>query len=305
MRKTSAVLATLSLAVLTLTGCASAPSFAGDVCDRAAASTASVKDSVTVEGELGEAPDVTVYSPVKPDETAFADIVTGDGRAITTTGQTFVIDFTFYAAESGEKLTASAYDGDLSRINNITSWQTQVPGFGKVLECATAGTRMVAVLSAEDFGEGNAQSFGLGENEGVVGVVDVHAVDLARATGALQFNDAKGLPTVVRASDGTPGIIIPDSAAPSEAVTQTLIKGEGAKVEEGQTLIMNSTTVGWDDKKLISTTWGSDPQVAAAAPGLFGATIGSQLLVVTPEQDGAPASATVIDILGVVPVPEQ
>ena len=62
MRKTSAVLATLSLAVLTLTGCASAPSFAGDVCDRAAASTPSIKDSVSVEGDLGEAPDVTVYS---------------------------------------------------------------------------------------------------------------------------------------------------------------------------------------------------------------------------------------------------
>ncbi|WP_455904891.1 hypothetical protein [Microbacterium sp.] len=305
MRKTSAVLATLSLAVLTLTGCASAPSFAGDVCDRAAASTPSIKDSVSVEGDLGEAPDVTVYSPVKADETSFADIVTGEGNTLTSTSQPMVLDIAFYGGESGEKLYESEFNGDPSRVHSISYWAERSAGLETVLECATGGSRIVAVLTPEDFGEANAEAFGLAKDENVVAIVDLQDVYLAHAEGASQFNDARGLPTVVRAPDGTPGVIIPDSDAPTEAVTQTLIKGEGAKVEKDSTIVTNIMALGWDDKTVTSSSWGAEPNIGPAAEELVGATVGSQLLVVVPEADGNPATAIVVDILGIVPVPEQ
>ncbi|AQY01504.1 MULTISPECIES: hypothetical protein [Microbacterium] len=305
MRKTSAVLATLSLAVLTLTGCASAPSFAGDVCDRAAASTPSIKDSVSVEGDLGEAPDVTVYSPVKADETSFADIVTGEGNTLTSTSQPMVLDIAFYGGESGEKLYESEFNGDPSRVHSISYWAERSAGLETVLECATGGSRIVAVLTPEDFGEANAEAFGLAKDENVVAIVDLQDVYLAHAEGASQFNDARGLPTVVRAPDGTPGVIIPDSDAPTEAVTQTLIKGDGAKVEKDSTIVTNIMALGWDDKTVTSSSWGAEPNIGPAAEELVGATVGSQLLVVVPEADGNPATAIVVDILGIVPVPEQ
>ncbi|WP_285364721.1 hypothetical protein [Microbacterium sp. LMC-P-041] len=305
MRKTSAVLATISLAVLTLTGCASAPSFAGDACDRAAASTASVKDSVTVEGDLGEAPDVTVYSPVKADETSFADVVTGEGNTLTTTSQPMVLDIAFYGGESGEKLYESEFNGDPSRVHSISYWAERSAGLETVLECATGGSRIVAVLTPEDFGEANVEAFGLEEDENVVAIIDLQDVYLAHAEGSSQFNDARGLPTVVRAPDGTPGVIIPDSDAPTETVTQTLIKGDGEKVEKESTIVTNIMALGWDDKTVTSSTWGAEPNIGPAAKELVGATGGSQLLVVVPEADGNPATAIVVDILGVVPVPEQ
>jgi hypothetical protein len=305
VRKTSAVLATLSLAVLTLTGCASAPSFAGDVCDRAAASTPSIKDSVSVEGDLGEAPDVTVYSPVKADETSFADIVTGEGNTLTSTSQPMVLDIAFYGGESGEKLYESEFNGDPSRVHSISYWAERSAGLETVLECATGGSRIVAVLTPEDFGEANAEAFGLAKDENVVAIVDLQDVYLAHAEGASQFNDARGLPTVVRAPDGTPGVIIPDSDAPTEAVTQTLIKGDGAKVEKDSTIVTNIMALGWDDKTVTSSSWGAEPNIGPAAEELVGATVGSQLLVVVPEADGNPATAIVVDILGIVPVPEQ
>ncbi|KIP95410.1 hypothetical protein RU09_01000 [Microbacterium sp. MEJ108Y] len=305
MRKTSAVLATLSLAVLTLTGCASAPSFAGDVCDRAAASTPSIKDSVSVEGDLGEAPDVTVYSPVKADETSFADVITGEGNTLTSTSQPMVLDIAFYGGESGEKLYESEFNGDPSRVHSISYWAERSAGLETVLECATGGSRIVAVLTPEDFGEANAEAFGLAKDENVVAIVDLQDVYLAHAEGASQFNDARGLPTVVRAPDGTPGVIIPDSDAPTEAVTQTLIKGDGAKVEKDSTIVTNIMALGWDDKTVTSSSWGAEPNIGPAAEELVGATVGSQLLVVVPEADGNPATAIVVDILGIVPVPEQ
>jgi len=305
VRKTSAVLATISLAVLTLTGCASAPSFAGDACDRAAASTASVKDSVTVEGDLGEAPDVTVYSPVKADGTSFADVVTGEGNTLTTTSQPMVLDIAFYGGESGKKLYESEFNGDPSRVHSISYWAERSAGLETVLECATGGSRIVAVLTPEDFGEANVEAFGLEEDENVVAIIDLQDVYLAHAEGSSQFNDARGLPTVVRAPDGTPGVIIPDSDAPTETVTQTLIKGDGEKVEKESTIVTNIMALGWDDKTVTSSTWGAEPNIGPAAKELVGATVGSQLLVVVPEADGNPATAIVVDILGVVPVPEQ
>ncbi|MEV7797983.1 hypothetical protein AB0O14_02740 [Microbacterium foliorum] len=305
MRKTSAVLATLSLAVLTLTGCASAPSFAGDVCDRAAASTASVADSVSVEGELGEAPDVTVYAPVKGGKTSFTDVITGEGNTLTSTSQGMVLDVAFYGGESGDKLYESEFNGDPSRVHSISYWAERSAGLETVLECATGGSRIVAVLTPEDFGEANVEAFGLAKDENVVAVVDLQDVYLAHAEGASQFNDARGLPSVVRAPDGTPGVIVPDSDAPSEAVTETLIKGDGAKVEKDSTIVTNIMAVGWDDKTVTSSSWGGEPNIGPAAQELVGATVGSQLLVVVPEADGNPATAIVVDILGIVPVPEQ
>nr|WP_314841789.1 hypothetical protein [uncultured Microbacterium sp.] len=304
MRKTSAVLATLSLAALALTGCAAAPTYAGSACDRSADSAA-VSDSVTVEGDLGETPEVTVFGSAKAEKTSFSDAVVGDGEALTSATQPMVLDLAFFGGDSGEKLYESEFNGDLSRVHTIDFWAQKSPGLEEVLQCATAGSRIVAVLTPEDFGETNVAAFGLAEGENVVAVVDVLDVLLPHAEGASQFNDARGLPTVVRAPDGTPGVIIPDSDAPKKQITQTLIQGDGAVVESESTIVTNIMAVGWDDKTVTSSTWGAEPNVGPAAKELVGATVGSQLLVVVPGAEGAGSTAIVVDILGIVPAPEQ
>lgn len=134
-------------------------------------------------------------------------------------------------------------------------------------------------------------------------VIDVLDVMPAKASGALQFNDARGLPTVVRAPDGTPGVIIPDVPAPKEITTQTLIKGDGPKVKKDDIVVTNIMGVGWDDKKVTTSSWGADASVSVAAEQLVGATVGSQLLVVFPAAENAPATAVVVDILGAVTAP--
>ncbi|WEK59782.1 MAG: hypothetical protein P0Y60_10415 [Candidatus Microbacterium colombiense] len=305
MRKTSAVLATLSLAVLALTGCTTAPSFDGAACDRAAGGD-SVLSAATVTGDLGSAPKVEVFAPVNVEKTSFADVTVGDGLALTSDFQPLVLDIAFYGGKSGDKLYASEFNGDLSRVNNIDFWAQKSPGLGDVLECATGGSRVLAVMTQEDFGAQNAEGFGLAKDENVVAVIDVLDVYPTRASGALQFNDARGLPTVVRAVDGTPGIIIPDGAAPKKSVTQTLIKGDGAAVKQGDVIVTNIMSVDWDTKKVGSgNTWGSTASMGAAAKELVGATVGSQLLVVIPATEGSGAIAVVVDILGIVPAATQ
>lgn len=307
MRKTSAVLASLSLAVLALTGCtAAAP--AGVACDRSPAGS-DIRDAVTVEGDVGSAPKVDVFTPLHLKESSFADTTVGDGREIVTDKQALVVELSIFSGETGKQIYATSYDETRGQVSTAEYWATQSPGLADVFECATAGSRIVAGLTPDDFGANNLQGFGLSKDDNAVFVIDVVDVFLSRAEGALQFNDAKGMPTVVRAPDGTPGVIIPDSAAPTEQVVQTLIKGDGEEVAAGQLPLLNVMAVGWDDKKVVTSTWGQSPtgDLSTSAPtvaeAIVGKPVGSQLLVVTPAGDAGPAVAYVVDILGAVTAP--
>lgn len=310
MRKTSAVLASLSLAVLALTGCTAAAPDGGIDCDRSAGSN-DIRDAVTVTGDVGAAPEVDVYTPLHLKKSTFADTTVGDGRQVVSDTQALVVELSIFSGETGKQIYATSYDEDRGQVSTAEYWATQSPGLADVFECATAGSRIVAGLTPDDFGANNLEGFGLAKDDNAVFVIDVVDVFLSRAEGALQFNDAKGMPTVVRAPDGTPGVIIPDSAAPTEQVVQTLIKGDGEEVAADQLPLLNVTAVGWDDKKVISSTWGQGPtgDLSTTAPtvaeAIVGQTVGSQLLVVTPAGESGPAVAYVVDILGAVTAPTQ
>ncbi|MFJ4225065.1 hypothetical protein [Microbacterium sp. NPDC089695] len=305
MRKTSAVLATLSLAALALSGCAAAPSFAGDSCDRAGSGDA-VSNAVTVTGDFGAKPDVEVFAPAKFPETSFEDVVVGTGLPLIDETQVMTTELSIYSATTGELVFQSPYSDDSESLSNIATLAPQFPGLASVLECATGGSRVIAGVPADGVAEDTRSGLGLEEGDAAIVVVDLLKVYPSKAEGALQFNDARNMPTVVRAPDGTPGVIIPDTDAPKKIVTQTLIKGDGAEVEADQTPLVNLTVVGWDDHEVKTTTWGANPNLDLAstspdvAKELVGKTVGSQVLVVTPASDSGPALAYVIDILGAV-----
>lgn len=308
MRKTSAVLATLSLAVLALTGCTAAGTSAAG-CDRETVGAEGIRDAVVVSGDFGEAPSVELYSPLQLEKSSFADVTEGDGRTIENGSQAMMVELSIFSGETGEQVYSTPYAAGSGQVSNADYWASQSPGLAEVLACATAGSRIVAGLTPEDFGEQGLVGLGLQPDENAVFVIDVLDVLLPRAEGTLKFNDAQGLPTVVRAPDGTPGIIIPDNAAPTTKVTQTLIEGEGEEVAEGQVPLVHVTAVNWDDKSVVTSTWGQGPtgDLASTAPTvaqeLVGTPVGSQLLVVTPENGDAGAVAYVVDILGAVTAP--
>ncbi|MFB7250810.1 hypothetical protein [Microbacterium sp. NPDC056234] len=310
MRKTSAALASLSLAVIALTGCTTAPTFDGEACDRAASSSG-IDDAVTVTGDFGVAPDVELFSPLHVEKTSYTDLSTGEGTPLTSPQQLTVLDIALYDGSTGEQVVQTEFDGDMARLSNIASWTQQIPGIGEVLECATPGTRMVAAIAPADFGEAALSGFQLDEDTTVVAVIDVLDTQLARATGQQQFNNANDLPTVVRAPDGRPGIIVPDGAAPTEQVEQVLIKGDGEAIEKDTIAWVNFTAVGWDSKTVSSTSWDSNPvsNLAQTAPtvadAVVGETVGSQLLVVVPAADDGEAMTYVVDILGTSPAAAQ
>ena len=324
VRKTSAALATLSLALVALTGCTATSSFDGAVCDRAA-SVSGIEDIATITGEVGAKPDVEVFTPIGADKSTYGDLIVGDGPVLTAPTQGAVIEFSLLSGKTGEPVAGTAYDEAQAQLVSIDYWAQRVPAFGEALECATGGSRVLSVVTPEDFGAQNLSGFGLEEDEPVIAVFDVTKVFPVKADGAPQYNDAAGMPTVVRAPDGRPGIIVPGNEAPSELVVQTLIKGDGEKVAEDDTLLVNYTGVTWAEKTVFDSSWDRGAatfDMAGLIPGftqgLTGQTVGSQVLIVVPPELGygeagsgaVPANATlvfVVDILGIDPpaAPQQ
>ncbi len=185
---------------------------------------------------------------------------------------------------------------------------SQSKDFSAALQCATAGSRLLIGLPAGTAAKG-----------ATVAVVDVAKVYLPHAEGSLQYNDALGLPTVVRAPDGRPGIIIPDAKKPTKLVTPDPDQGHRAKVKATDTVRVQYTGVDWDSKTVFDSSWDKqaasfplDQVIPGFGKGLAGQTVGSQVLLVVPPKDGYGAQGSgavkpnatlvfVVDILGIDP----
>lgn len=314
MRKISASLAVLGLVAVGLAGC-SLPGTGS--CDRTEHSEAAVLSAVTVTGETSDAPEIDVYTPLRASDIAFEDLVVGDGTRITTEDQLIVLDISITSGRTGENLVQTAYDGDLSRVSPVARWAEVLPGIDKVLECATEGSRIAVALPPGGIEESTAASLGLDADDSAVAVIDIRKVFLPKAEGVTLFNVGSGLPSVVRAPDGRPGVIVPDAAPPRELVVQTLIEGVGEEVTGDAPVRVHYTGLTWADSTVFETTWDAEPSsidLATMLPGfaeaLRGQTVGSQVLVVIPAEEAygdqaqgpIPADSTlvfVVDVLGI------
>jgi peptidylprolyl isomerase len=306
VRKIPAALAILGLATVGLAGC----SLPGSSDCSEPVSDAELLDVVEVSGEVGSAPDVELYTPFHVTEGSSATLEQGTGGAtITRDDQLVVIDFTLVSGETGETLVASPYSEEQSNVLGLPQIVQTFPTWGDALQCASAGSRVVVSLAPEDIEAEAAASIGLAEGDSAVAVIDVHKVYLGAADGADQFNSGTGMPTVVRTPDGRPGLIIPEGDAPADVVVQTIKKGDGEVVTADAPVRAHILGVPWGETEAVTNTWDSQPQSVpldsdpVLAEALVGQTIGSQVLVVVPAEQGGTEKPTVFvfDLLGVDP----
>jgi peptidylprolyl isomerase len=313
VRRTPALLAATALVAVGLVGCSAASDASCNPTQRNAAAL----DLVQVSGSGDGEPTVDVRTPFHVESTASKVLEEGDGTAIVDENQLVVLDITVSSGETGESVIATPYNGDLTRVFTLSEWMQGFPGLVTALDCVTEGSRLVVGLAPDDLAEGAAGSIGLGEDESAVAVVDVRKVYLPHADGADQFTEGHGLPTVVRAPDGRPGIIVPDATPPADTVVEVLRRGDGPKVTADDVARAHYTGVVWETGAVFDTTWDEAPvQVSeealppAVVSALEGETVGSQVLVVLPpsegfgdEQQGAvPGGSSlvyVIDLLGI------
>ncbi|MDE0547205.1 FKBP-type peptidyl-prolyl cis-trans isomerase [Microbacterium sp. C7(2022)] len=301
----AASIAALSVAVLA--GCTASDTeadptstgdAAGDLCAAAVAS-GSVSDSLTVEGEVGEASTLSFDAPLEVEELQRTVVVEGSGDPVSD-GDLVSYALTVYSAETGDEIGSFGYDDSTALPQQITADNP----LGQLFGCATPGTRVVAAFPASD--DGAAAE---------VYILDLLSVVPAAAWGEPQ-EPVAGMPTVELDESGAPTITIPDEEPPTDVEIAELKVGGGEVVAEGDSVMVQYTGVKWSDGTVFDSSWdrgaptsfSTSGVVAGFSQALVGQTVGSQVLVVIPPEFGYGASdghelqdetiVFVVDILG-------
>ncbi|HWS59062.1 MAG TPA: FKBP-type peptidyl-prolyl cis-trans isomerase [Actinotalea sp.] len=259
---------------------------------------------VSVEGELGSAPELTFVEPLSVTEARADVIVEGAGPELVDGGPVLVD----YYAESGQdgSLIGETFSSEPKPY--LLSAEALGLDIYEGLKDQRVGARVLQLVPGAD---GGATT---------VAVFDILPT---RAWGE-PVEPREGLPVVELASDGAPTITVPATEPPVEAVVQPLLRGEGPQVTAGQIVTVQYTGVTWADGQVFDTTWGPG-KLPTSFPigvgsviegwdvGLVEQTVGSQVLLVIPPAlgyggDHELADQTlvfVVDILAASGGPEQ
>lgn len=308
MRKIPALVVSVGL-LASLTACASQPQPGDDGCPR----TGDASGVVTVSGAFGEEPDVEVPTPIVTRHTDVTTVLRGDGQRVVD-GTPVVIDYALYDGTTGEKVEDSGYDG--TSTNPITVGGTTLGPLADALECSTVGSRVVVAVKGSELQGSTSGSAVEPDDEAdaaFIAVVDVREAFLPRAEGAPQLGTS-GMPAVVTAPDGAPGVSIPDADAPTEQRTALTVKGHGPELAADDTAVVQFTAVSWSpEPSVLGSTWTSTGTATAlplAQPdlpeyvrtALVGQPVGSQVVTVVPAEltGGTEAAVYVFDVLGVL-----
>jgi peptidylprolyl isomerase len=285
MRRIAALLSVPLLATLALAGCGSA--------------TSSSTPSVSVKGQFGTNPNVTIPSATAGKALAVKTLIKGTGPALTKT-DAFVGNYAVYVWDGKtHKLAESTFQ---TKSPALFSGQL-LPGLETALQGKKMGSRVLAVIPpAQGYGKSGNSQAGVTANDTLVFVVDMikEFANTASASGSKVSSGGGSLPTVTAGKSGAaPTITIPKSGkAPTSLVTKTLIKGSGPVVAQGQTVVTQYVGEIWRTGKVFDSSWsrgtpfgftiGSTPSqvITGWDKGLVGQTVGSRVMLVVPPADG-------------------
>ncbi len=272
-------------------------------------------DLVEATGEFNSQPTVTFPFPISGTGMETKILIEGNGGLIVGS-QRVGMHFAGYNATTGQQFQASEFGSEDYIYQDLIPGNS--PDFCGSLTGVPVGSRVAVLLSPENVhgGEG-IPTLGLAAGDGVVFIFDVVRAFLPKANGSSRAAEA-GMPTVILAPSGQPGIQIPQSDAPTEFRRTILIEGRGEKVAVGDNVTVHYTGWTWLGEEFDSS-W---PRQAPAAfdvttdgliegfvQALDGVPVGSQVIAVIPPELGYGDSAQgsippgstlifVIDVLG-------
>ncbi|MFB2598339.1 FKBP-type peptidyl-prolyl cis-trans isomerase [Herbiconiux sp. P17] len=295
MRSIPALAAAAVAATLLLAGCAASspdPSSTGAAGDCSPTASGSASNGVTVTGDFKSAPKTAFTGPLTVDTTQRTVVSDGDGEVVQN-GDVATIDFTIYNGTSGKQVFSTLDEGGTQLQLTVDDTQF-IPGIVNAVACSTVGSRVVAVIPpAEGFGDTGNDQLGIAATDSMVMVADVEAIVPIRADGEDQPAQ-DGFPTVVLDDSGAPTVTVPQADPPTTLETEVLKKGDGAVVADGDNVTVQYQGLVWGTGKVFDQSWGQGgPRtfpttgvVKGFAAAMIGQTVGSQVLVVIPPDQG-------------------
>ena len=191
----------------------------------------------------------------------------------------------------------------------------------EIMRCAQAGETVRATIPMNDFGSAPGQLTEADSEESVTVQVAIQRVFHSAASGRI-LPPQSGIPAVVSAPDGTPGVTMPGEPAPTQLRAGTTIAGFGESVASGDKLTVHVAVYSWRNGRVLTSTWeprssafqlkvGADDGMFGVSEELVGETVGSRRVIVVPasEVNSQPetfgavlpqddAAVFIVDILG-------
>lgn len=301
MKRSRALLALMPAALLAglLTSCS--PGSASAVEGVECAPAGSTSKSLDFKGELGATDlKLTTKTPVqKASKLEATRLIEGKGAKLKQDDKVNA-QLTIFSGPNGELVSTNEAVLELQK-DKMVPWALQA------VACSSVGDRVAAAAPVADVLGDNAEQFKLKPEETLVVVFDLISVEpgepenmLKKAEGEAQ-KPVAGLPTVTLADNGEPTITIPEGvAAPDKLTVETLIKGKGEKVQEGDRVYVNYRGVIWRTGEDFDSSWSRGGPIDFVTTGviggfskaLVGQTVGSQVMSIVPAEDGGYGAAS-------------
>lgn len=250
-------------------------------------------DRVTVSGRVGATPTIEIKAPLEIDGFKARVLEEGSGREITE-GSPVLVSVTAFDGTSGRMLSESGRPQ--MSLGIVGSGQIN-DDLSRLVTGKREGTRVLAFRSIT-MGDGSPNT------------IEVDVVDILPSIATGTPVDASVGPLSVEMSPEGP-IISHIDTLPGGVTTQTLIKGDGVQVHEGDRVVAQFTVLGWTDGTVRVSTWETGvPEVInlgtamkGLATALVDQKVGSRLAITIPPDlaAGDDTLCVVIDILGTEP----
>jgi len=296
MRRFLALIAIPLLACVVLAGCGGSSKSGGSSSSSSASPSAGANGAVTATGAFDKTPTVTIPKAKAGTSLTVKTLIQGSGATLTKS-DAMAANFVLYFWNG----TTSSLEANTFTKSPTVIGGTMLPGLETALIGKKVGSRVLAVIPPADaYGASGNSQLGITGSTTLVFVIDVlkSYSDTASATGAQVSDGGGNLPTVSAKTGSAPSLTFPSSSPPSGLVTETLVKGSGPKVVNGDYVVAQYAGYIWRTKKVFGSSWSSGSPfgfVIGASPeqvipgwdkGLVGQTVGSRVMLSIPPAEG-------------------
>lgn len=308
-----------AVAVISLDACSSGsrPASAGSTPSSAQPSTSTAGSSssagaavvgrtgITVTGAFDTKPTLTFPASGPPKQLMEQTEVAGKGTPVAA-GDTVIANYVgeIWPARVGSQ--PKVFDSSFSRhapAGFVIGAGQVIPGFDKTLVGKRIGTRMLlSIPPADGYGRSGNSQAGISGTDTLVFVVDLLAdykPDASAPGVADNQMPATGWPKITNPPGRPPTITsVGGVSAPTSPVSKLLVRGSGAKIDPGKTLVLQLVETDIATGKQAQSTWGKQPQlvpaqnVVSVASALSGQNVGARVVALLPPTPAQPASAT-------------
>lgn len=282
--------------------------------------TASVRDRITVRGDFGTKPTITIKKPLELTKTSSWVARTGEGDRVGAEA-TAILQLTLVDGRTG-KTAISTFDQG-QRPLEVELGDEVFPSLAQALAGKRAASRLVVASTADDaYGDQGAPQLGIKGGDPVVMVTDILSTDptsvLDGPSGPVHAPPATA--PVLLQQDGLPvGFDFSTARKPRKLQVFRLRDGTGPAIEAPDRIAADYVGQVWGAPEPFHETFSKEPAgfsvglklvIPAWDTALAGQKEGASVMIIAPPgagygaaaQPGIPANSTlvfIVDVLGV------